>query len=81
MLQTAAQIPLPDPRYLARVPADGNRRGAHRLSAVEQQQHLNPPPHPRRQRRPPSSHSLQLGTVFGGELQPFESRPGLHPTL
>lgn len=81
MLKTGPQVSLADPRYLPRVPSHRNRCRTYGLTAVEKQQHLNPPPHPRRKLRPPSSYSLQLGPVRGRELQPLESRPGPHSTL
>lgn len=46
LLQTTAQVPLPDPRNLPRVPIDRGRRRAHGLPGIEKQQHLNPSPHP-----------------------------------
>lgn len=81
MLQPAFYVPLADPRDLPRVPAHGRCGRANSLASVEEQQHLDPSPDSRRQRRPPSSHPLQLRAVFRRELQPSESRPGLHPML
>jgi hypothetical protein len=81
MLQAGGQVSLRHTRHLARIPADGDRGRPNCLARIEQQEHLNPPPDARSQRRPATSPSLQLEPVFFRQPEAFESRRTLHPML
>jgi hypothetical protein len=64
VLQSAMHVPLSNSRDLARVSTDRDCRRTNRLACVEQQEHLDPSPNSRRQRRPAAALSLQLEPVF-----------------